>query len=181
MDEIKKIISAAQANNSDAMMDLIVKFDPIIRKYTRMMKYDEDFRSDLTLHLIEIINSIDLGKLKIQNDCSIINYIKKSLHHQYILLSKKQKIYRNHENFFEYEDIEGWLGEDHSTEDNINSMITDNLMKSVLSEREYICVKLMIVDGMSSAEAAKILNITRQTVNEAKIRGLSKLKAVLTK
>ena len=145
------------------------------------MNYDEDFRSDIIVHLIETVYVMDIEKFRIQNDYSIINYIKKALHNQYILLSKKQSKLRKHENRFESEDLEEWLGEDYLTMNAINDIMTDDLMKSVLSEREYICMKLMVIDGLSSTEAAKILNISRQTVNEAKIRAINKLKAVLTK
>ncbi len=49
-------------------------------------------------------------------------------------------------------------------------------MKRILTEREYTCIHLTIIEGYSSTEVAKILNISRQTANENKLRGLEKLK-----
>ena len=49
-------------------------------------------------------------------------------------------------------------------------------MKSLLTEREYLCVKYMVLEGMSSSMTGKILGVKRQTANETKIRGLNKLR-----
>ena len=98
---------------------------------------------------------------------------------KYILLSKRQVGIRQSENHFENEDLEEWLGIDESTTEDIDNVLLNNTMKQVLTEREYSCVKLMVIEGLSSAEAAKLLGISRQTVNENKNRGLNKLKAAL--
>ena len=52
----------------------------------------------------------------------------------------------------------------------------DDVLRNTLTEREYSCIKLMVLDGLSSTRAANILGITRQSANEAKIRALTKLK-----
>lgn len=179
MTELEDIIIAAQNLDKDAMYEIITRFDPIISKYTRRMRYDEDFKSDMVLHLIETVYKIDLTKFRIPNDYALINYINNTLYHKYILLSKRQVGIRQSENHFENEDLEEWLGIDESTTEDIDNVLLNNTMKQVLTEREYSCVKLMVIEGLSSAEAAKLLGISRQTVNENKNRGLNKLKAAL--
>lgn len=176
MKDLANAILSAQNFDENSMYKIIKRFDPIICKYARKMKNDEDFKSDMILRLIEVVRTIDLSKFNTLNDYAIINYINKVLYHQYIYLSKKHSTMRQHENSFECDDIEEWIGVDYSTINVINNFILDSSMKSLLTEREYLCVKYMVLDGMSSSQAGKILGVKRQTVNEAKIRGLNKLK-----
>lgn len=175
MKELKDIILSAQNFDETAMQEVVEKFEPAINGYTRKMKNDEDFRSDITLYLIELIRNLNITSLRLQNDYALINYISCSLYHQYIRLSQRNAKIRSHENYFDDEDIEKWLGIDYGTADSLDDMMTETIMKNLLSERECSCVKLMVIDGMTSSEAAEVLGIARQTVNEAKLRGLKKL------
>ena len=140
------------------------------------MRNDEDFKSDITIYLIELIKTMKLSKLRVSNDYAIITYVKNSLYHQYIFLSKKSSVRRAVENNYEAEDLAEWIGVDTSSEDTIDDFLTENVLRNTLTEREYSCVKLMVLEGLSSTHAANILGITRQTANEAKIRALAKLK-----
>ena len=106
----------------------------------------------------------------------IINYVKNSLYHQYICLSKKHCNHRNAEGNYDGDDIEKWLAADTSTSDAINDFILDDVLRNTLTEREFSCIKLRVIDGYSSTQAAKLLGIARQTANEAKMRALGKLK-----
>lgn len=179
MRELKDLIVAAQNSDKQSMMELLTYFEPIINKYTRRMRNDEDFKSDITIYLIELINEIKLSKFRIPNDYAIINYVKNSLYHQYICLSKKSSVRRVTENNYESEDLDEWIGVDTSFSDTINDFLMDDVLRNTLTEREYSCIKLMVLDGLSSTQAANILGITRQSANEAKIRALTKLKRLL--
>ena len=68
MRELKDLIVAAQNSDKQSMMELLTYFEPIINKYTRRMRNDEDFKSDITIYLIELINEIKLSKFRIPND-----------------------------------------------------------------------------------------------------------------
>ena len=179
MRELKDIIISAQNSDKQSMMEIVTYFEPIINKYTRMMRNDEDFKSDITIYLIELIKAIKLSKFRIPNNYAIINYVKDSLYHQYIFLSKKSSAHRANENNYETEDLVEWIGVDTSSSDKINDILLDDILRNTLTAREYSCVKLMIIDGYSSTQTANILGIARQTANEAKIRGLVKLKTAL--
>ena len=106
MTELKNIIVAAQKLDQNAMYEIITRFSPTISKYAKEMRYDEDFRSDMILHLIETVYSIDLAKFRIPNDYAIINYISNTLYHQYIYLSRNQVRIRRNENHFENDQME---------------------------------------------------------------------------
>lgn len=178
MKELKEYVILAQNGDKLAMQDIIQRFEPLIMKYYRKKTYDDDVRSELTLFLIELVKIMDLSKFKVLSDYSIINYVKIAMQHKYISLSKKQSEIRLYENQFDAEDIEEWIGVDENAQIIMEDMLMINIMKEKLSKREYSCVKLMVLDGLSSSEASKNLGITRQSVNEAKNRGLKKLRNV---
>lgn len=179
MTDLKNLIIAAQNLDEDAMNEIITRFDPIISKYTRILQNNEDFRSDIILHLIETVHSLNISKFRIPNDYALINYISKTIYHKHIWLSKKQAGVQQNENYYDSEILEEWLGTDETTTEDIDNVLIINTMEQVLTERECTCVKLMVIEGLSSTEAAKLLGISRQTVNENKNRGLRKLKKVL--
>lgn len=176
MKELKNIILSAQNSDESSMMELITFFEPVIRKYTKLMNYDEDCRSELIMYFIELIRSLNLTKFRVLNNYTLINYIKQSLYHHYILISSGIRKKRKYENSYDSESITEWLGADYESTDKINDMMIDDMMKEHLTDREYICVKLIVIDCLSSNEAAKLLGITKQSANEAKLRALRKLK-----
>lgn len=55
MRNIDEKIILAQKGDEKAMLEIIDDFSPIINKYTRLLKYDEDCRSELILKLITLI------------------------------------------------------------------------------------------------------------------------------
>lgn len=179
MKDLKMCVTLAKNNYNDAMMEIINMFEPKIRKYDAQMEYDEDFRADMIEFLIKMIRTTDFSNMRVFSTGSLVNYINESLKNQFILLSKARRRARENELHYESADIESWLGVDYDANCKLEFVISEETMKRILTEREYICVKLMIIDSMSSAEAANVLGIARQTVNEAKIRGLKKLKAII--
>ena len=59
-------IDLARTGDEGAMLEIIEIFTPLIKKYTRLLNYDEDCRSELILKVITLIkNEINLDTLKI--------------------------------------------------------------------------------------------------------------------
>lgn len=185
MKDLKRMIQAAQNADENSMLEVIDFFAPLIGKYTRYMGQDEDFKSELTVYLIELIHSLDLSRFRVLNNYSLINYIKTSLYHRYILLSTRERRRKTHENYFESDDIAEWIGTDAETTDTTADKADDTLllftMQEALTNKEYICIKLMVIDGLPVSTIAKLLHISRQTANETKLRALSKLKPIFEK
>lgn len=173
---LKQKIQLAQQLNKDAMHDIIIFFEPTIRKYDRMMNRNEDFRSNMTLHLIELVYAIDVDAFSINSNFAILKYINQALYHEYIRLSKKEALLAKTISFDKLAENEEALSEPNSEDNHIKNILFLESMKRILTEREYICIHLIIIDGYSSTEAARMLGISRQTANENKLRGLEKLK-----
>lgn len=179
MRDLKTIITLAKNNDDEALVEIIEMFEPMIRKFDKQMGFDEDFKSDMVEFLIRIIRTVDFSRMCIYSSGALVNYINKSLKNQFILLSKARGRLRTNEAHYDQEHVEEWLGIDYSAEYIVENIVTMEYLKSILSEREYSCLKLMVLEGHSSTEAARILGIARQTVNEAKIRALKKIKVLI--
>ena len=65
MNEIICMVRAARNGDDEAMVKLIDNFKGLINKYTRLLNYDEDCRSDLTLKFISLVKfEINLERLQ---------------------------------------------------------------------------------------------------------------------
>ena len=178
MKDLKRKIMLSQRCDDDATLFMIRMFEPLINKYTKRMRFDEDFRSEMVLHLIIMLRTMDLNRMNCANDYAIIKYISTSLYHRYIYLSSRSARYDMTDSYDD-EALDSWLQPDYTFESTINDIFTDNAIGSLLSEREYICIKLTILDGLTSSEAASRLGITRQSANESKLRALKKIHTAL--
>lgn len=179
MGKLEDLVKAAKNGNEEAMLEIVDMFQPIIRKYTRLIGGDEDSSSDLVLALIELIYGIQLDKLKTVNDYVLISYISKSLHHKYIQLSRKSCSVVEHEmlceNDSEYEFTTVCLVASSFTK----RIELDDFLKKTLTPKELLCVQLIVIHGYTATEVARELGITKQAVNQCKNRALKKLKGMI--
>ena len=90
MENLRETVYDAQKGDKNALLEVITFFDPLIKKYFKLMNYDEDFKSELTIYLMELIRSINLSDFRILNDFTLINYIRTSVYHEYIFYPKKE-------------------------------------------------------------------------------------------
>ena len=176
MERLERLISAAQQEDKDAMLEIITIFQPIIRKYVRKMNYDEDFESEIVLHLLEVVRAIDLDRLSARNDYLLIRYISNTLRHRYIYLSKKRNLLRDTEIIPEDEREFDWLDNREDAVEAYSDIETKDLLKKTLTPREQLCVELIVIQGCSATEVAKCLGVTKQAVNQCKNRALKKVR-----
>lgn len=90
MSELHKLLLSSYEGDSLAIIALVEKFQPILKKYAYMLNY-EDAYYDLLVKLIELIKSPNLQGINSPEDASILLYIKKSIYHSFIALSKSQE------------------------------------------------------------------------------------------
>jgi RNA polymerase sigma-70 factor (ECF subfamily) len=158
--------------DNNVLLELIQTFKPLIKKYSSLLNMNyEDAISELTLEFIKIVKSFP-AKKDCASDKYILSYISKSMRNTYITKSielEKLKIVYFEDSFnwepacFQYSSL--W----------INELLLEltSTQKKVLLLRYYY--------GYSVVEISKQLSISRQAVNQAKNRGLIKLKQMLTK
>ena len=181
MKKIIEKIKLAKSGDDAAMMEIIEQFSPIIEKYTRLMSSNEDCRSDLVLKLIALVkNEIDPDKMRNIGDGAVVNYIVRALYHQYINFSKDYCRKRNNETIYDQDVLDESLEDDLYNSGDMYSGLMMETFRSKLTEREYMCVRLIVLEGWTAEEVADYYAVTKQAINQCKKRALMKLKKILT-
>ena len=176
MQNLENLIRAVKENDDNAMLMIIEKFQPIIQKYFKMSYYSEDIKSELELRLIEIVKvEINLDNMKNNNEGTLVNYIASSLYHHYIAVSAKNNKYKleigcENETLIDLFD-KNKAGSDETIENNF----LFEILKDILTEREYECVYYIVFMGYTSEELGEKWNITKQACNQCKKRAFNKI------
>lgn len=165
MDSLINIIKKAQSGNKNCILQIIEKFKPLVKKYSRKLKYDGS-DSDLVIALIEIINCIPIHKNSKFNE------------DKYIQLSKRNENIIKKETELDLNIISNYEAiQDLNLID--TSIFINNLINKLSSYHKYIITKIFMYN-ISESDLAKELNISRQSVNRAKNRALDKLRKIAT-
>lgn len=82
-------LNHAQSGDDQAMLNLISKFLPLIKKYGRRLGY-EDAANDLIADFIEFISEWNLNNFHQSSDGAAVKYIAQSLYHIYLKRLKFQ-------------------------------------------------------------------------------------------
>jgi RNA polymerase sigma factor (sigma-70 family) len=151
-----------------AIAFMVVKFKPLIKKYSYLLNYS-DAEQDLTLAFIEIIEKIPTQKFDKENaDFFILSYIKAAIQNRYIYLSKNKYTGYLQEELKE----DSLVINDSNTDDSLT--ISEALKQLTAQQKKVIILKYFY--GYSDVEISNSLEITRQSVNKIKLRALEKLR-----
>ncbi|MCD2345617.1 sigma-70 family RNA polymerase sigma factor [Clostridium guangxiense] len=169
-DGFYRVVNDAQSNDKQAIMLIINKFKPLIKKYSYLLKYD-DASSDLTISLIEIIKKIPVcTNANLKSDKFLVGYIASAIKNRYIYLSKKYyRVYLN-ETSLNLNNIKS--SENIDLDDKI--FVWELLDKLSKTQREVLILKF--IKDYSDKDISKTLKISRQSVNRTKNRGLDNMR-----
>ena len=109
-------------------------------------------------------------------DGAIINYINNTLHHYYIALSKAQRRIQDNETAYDHDTFVELLEDDLQYSENMDDGIFVETIRKELTNREFVCIWLIVLNGWTADEVAKRLGVTKQAVNQCKKRALEKIK-----
>lgn len=162
------LIIEARNKNNQAMLTIIKTFLPQIKKYSKLLDGEDTFQS-LVIFLIELLKQFPYKEDFLHNDKIVLAYISKSLRHKYIALSKKRdKIIAA-----EFDLIPDFALIDPNR---FECRVALSDLVKVLSSYELRILELIYYQGYSIKEIAAALHITRQAVNQVKVRALRKLR-----
>ena len=179
MKNLVEQIRLAKAGDEEAMLEILDRCSPLIKKYTRLLNYDEDGRSDLILKVISLVKKeINLDKMQSQGDGAVIKYISTALNHHYIALSMDHCQIRDNETTYEQDGTVGTYEEILQCSGEMEESIMLDTLKSVLTEKEQKCIRLIVLDGWTAEAVAAELGVSKQAVNQCKNRALKKLKNI---
>lgn len=166
--ELYDLIERSQGGNKDAILEIITRFNCLIKCISRKLKYDGS-ETDLVIFLIEIINKIPIHKDKrFLNDGCIVKYINNSMKNKFIYLSKQNCKIKNVE-----------LNTDILSNETKTDIEEKIIFSEVLDKLPDIQKKVIIylyINDYTVSDAASLLHITRQAVNQAKLRAFKVIK-----
>ena len=163
--------------NRALLWEITLRFDPLLRKYARLLN-DSDAYADLRLAFCELVVNMDVDTIKNPSEGAIVNYIRKSIYHSYLRLSRKNRRYTYHH----------LLSDDYATEQEIlknygmvaydtYTTIDDKWLMQCLTKIEYEIITLYYIYGYTIHEIAEHKQVSRQSINQRKLHALKKLKS----
>lgn len=181
MKNIAEKIRLAKTGNEEAMMEILDICNPIVKKYTRLLDFDEDCNSELVLKVILLVKEeINLDKMENLSDGVMINYFSTALRNQYIAISVGRCRIRDNEIAYDQDSFGEMLEGNPQTETGMEDSILFETMKTTLTEREKLCVQRIVLEGWTAESLAATLGISKQAVNQCKKRALEKLRNIYT-
>jgi RNA polymerase sigma factor (sigma-70 family) len=172
INKLYNLIIDYKNGNKDSVIDIIEVFTPLLNKLDRQSKYC-DMKSDLIVFIIELMDKLPINNSRFYHDKYIISYISKSIKNKYIHLNKKACKRISSE-----EELNLNVLKNNVVENKLDMLFFKALIKSLTpKEREIITYKYAL--NYSDIEIAERFKISRQSVNQTKIRAISKLKLKL--
>lgn len=165
---LRNKIIEIQNGNKDNIYDILIIFDNILNKYSRLLD-NEDTKQDLIIFLIGLFDKIPTYKFN--NERQILSYISKSIKYEYIRLSKINSRKLSNEVYIN-EDTEIYYNFDSSDLEFLDLI-------NILNESEKNILKLFFVENFSISEISKLMNVSRQAINQNKNRAIKKLKYIV--
>lgn len=169
MDSLLNLVSKAQNGNETAMLSIIIRFEPLIKKLSRELNYEEA-QTDLIIFIIELTRKIPRDKFNNNDEGQLVNYIHKSLTNRKFYLFRKyvkgtpEKIPLD----------ETRIGCESMIDKLDDKIFLEELLRKLSTLQKQI-LTLKYLYGYSNIEIANKLNISRQAVNQAKNRAMNKI------
>ncbi|MEG6511625.1 sigma-70 family RNA polymerase sigma factor [Desulforamulus ruminis] len=148
----------------------INRFQPIIKKYSRKLNYEEA-ESDLIIFLLQLLKKVP----KFDSEKFLNSYIAKSIKNEYIRLNKKQQLINQKEILMEINNFK------HLTTSNVDIDLNIDIKNAlkILSKRQRSVIHYKIFLGYSDSKTADILNVSRQAIFKTQKKALELLKKQL--
>lgn len=165
----------AYNGNSFAQLQIVQRFQPLLKKYAALLKY-EDAYSDLQLYLLELLHSGKLTKLQrkddgTKDDGTLVKYIESSIQHQYISLNSRKNAVDSSV-IASIDEIDFDQMSLSSNDEYPKLLISD--LHSVLQPSELTLLSQFVFKGMSIADIAEKSGVSRQAINRKKLSILKK-------
>lgn len=172
-------IQRAQAGSDKDMMELVLKFTGLLKKYGRKLGY-EDAENDLTADFIELIRYFKLDKLHNTSDGAIVNFICQSTYRAYLKRLKNEV--EKKLAVVSFEDLTPLQLQqaDRGVATEIEESISSYFPGVGLTSMEMMVLKAVYEKGYAVSEVATSFGVSRQNVNQIKKRAIMKLKKVYT-
>lgn len=168
-------IALAQSGDKTIMLALIEQFKPLITKYAKLLNTEDAFE-EMRLVFIELIMELKLDKLRSRSDGVIVAYITKTIRTRYIAKNRRRELESNTVYWDDLDESRRRKLEPSNPLFSAEEDFIKAIPPGVLNEKEMDIITMIYLYGYSAAEVARERNITRQAVNQIKLRALKRLK-----
>ena len=172
MEPLYQILSKCKLHDEEAYLKLIEKFQPLLKKYSYLLNYDDAY-NDMQLSLLELSQVIPLENFQ-NNDAFLVSYISKSMKNKYIALSSKNQNIQSH--ILSLDEMMDYTDENNK---DIKFNIILELNLECLTELQKKVIIYRYYYEYSDNEIAKVLGVSRQAVNRLRNRAIEKLRNIL--
>lgn len=151
--------------DKEQFSNLVIKMNPLIKKYMRILYKDEkeDVRSELVLALWEAVIKLQY----IENEGQCIAYLSNALRNKFYELYRNSRKEHDKEFCSEMELMDTIIFEEVEYEDLVVKNDLDKYLKEYAGLR-YQIYKTILFENLSDQEIAVKYNVTRQYVNRLK-------------
>lgn len=162
MGEIAKILTNIREGDKEQFADLLVRFEPLIKKYIKHLYKDEseDVRAELSCALWEAV--LKMGY--IEQEGQIVNYLQRALFNRYLELYRGSKRQHDYETEVDDKELSGLQYADNDYNEVIINDIKNRILSKYSGSKKEI-YRLMIVDELSDSEISERYGISRQYIN----------------
>lgn len=167
-----ELIQLSQSGDRDALLEIINKFKPIIKKIVNKLDYEES-ETDLVILFIQMIQAMNLNKFTHLSEGALVNYIYKSLKNRSIDLFRKHTLKKVVELELNLDTLKTEVDLD------THIFVKELLDADVLTSHQRLVLSQSYIYEYSDIEIAQILHISRQAVNKTRNRGIEALKTYL--
>lgn len=174
------LIDKAQKGDKEAMLFLIKKFEPLLKKYAKKLNY-EDAYEDIMLYFIELIDGFRLNKFEELKDERIVAYINISVINYFRKRVKKIVEMKREIVLSALTQEQEYYVEVQTAKSDCVEAFTEYGFDKILNQNERRLIYLVYVKGYTTAEIARMSNKSRQAVNQLKTRALKKIKTTMDK
>jgi len=173
------VVISAQEKNEDDQLFLIKQFAPLLRKYAYKLNV-EDAYEILLLDFYQLLVTMDLGSMRDVSDGSLVKYFEKSVYNSYLKHTKERIVDGRY--FLLIDDLSDsqrfFIQNETAVCDDYFEVEFNNSF-SFLTLKEICVLKSIYIDGYSAADLATRLGVSRQNINQIKIKALHKVKEYL--
>ncbi len=170
--DLYDLLNTAHNGNKDSIIELYLRFSKLIKKFSILANYEEA-ETDLVIFLLEFISNLDLKKLSNYSQGELVNYIHKSLKNHTYNLIKHNRRKQIDEAYIEYD----LPFTDTYTQNELYDFL--RFTKKLTSMQQKIIIGLYLYD-YTVLELASIFKISRQAVNQNKLKALELIKSEIT-
>lgn len=165
-------VRSSQKGDQQAVLDLINKFSPALKKYARKLE-TEDAYYDLQVEFLDLILNLDCSKLRETGDGAMVQYLSQSIYHAYIKLLRQ--LIDNKMPNISTDDLTDSMLYQSCCIDSLKDFTLD-IPSTLLSPLEADAFFQISILGYSAAELARKKGVSRQSINQAKQRAILKLR-----